>query len=317
MRVNCLRISVTDRCNQRCVYCRPREDCDFIERAEILRYEEIERIIRLFADCGIDSVRLTGGEPLVRRDVVSLVAALARTEGIEQVALTTNGVLLESMAADLKVAGLTRVNVSLDSLQAETYRKITGRDDLARVLRGIHRALAVGLQPVKINAVILRRINLSQILPLAALSIDLPVTVRFIEYCPTNGGTEPADDYVPYTEVRRMVEERFGCLSDAVIVPGNGPASYFKINHAAGMLGFIAGRSTVFCSSCSRLRLTSDGKIKSCLYSARPYDVKKLLRGRASDEQVRELLTQIIAQKAGISRRDPLAEEFCMRKVGG
>jgi len=317
MRVNCLRISVTDRCNQRCVYCRPREDCDFIDRAEILRYEEIERITRLFADCGIDSVRLTGGEPLVRRDVASLVTALARTQGIEQVALTTNGVLLESMAADLKAAGLARVNVSLDSLQAKNYRKITGRDDLSRVLRGIHRAIEVGLQPVKINAVILRRINISQILALAALSIDLPVMVRFIEYCPTNGGTEPADDYVPYSEVRRMVEEKFGRLVDTVIVPGNGPASYFKISGSAGTIGFIAGRSTIFCPSCNRIRLTSDGRIKPCLYSARQYDVKTLLRDGTSDGQIRELLMQIIAHKPAISRLDPFAEEFCMRKVGG
>lgn len=317
MRVNCLRISVTDRCNQRCVYCRPRRDCDFIERAEILRYEEIERLVRLFVDCGVDRVRLTGGEPLVRRDVAALVVALAGTAGIDEVALTTNGILLEAMAADLKAAGLDRVNVSLDSLQAENYRRITGSDDLPQVLRGIHRALEVGLQPVKINAVILRHINAGQIPALAALSLDLPVIVRFIEYCPTSGRTEPAEDYLPCTEIRRAIEKKFGRLHDTVLVPGSGPASYFRLGHSAGVIGFIAGRSTVFCPSCNRIRLTSDGRIKPCLYSARPHDVKTLLRQGASDERIREFLRQIIAQKVGVNRLRSFSEEFCMRKVGG
>jgi GTP 3',8-cyclase len=316
MRVNCLRISVTDRCNQRCVYCRPKADCDFIERTQILRYEEIHRLVRLFADCGIDRVRLTGGEPLVRRDVTSLVAALAGIDGIEEVALTTNGILLGPMAADLKAAGLSRVNVSLDSLQADSYRRITGCADLPRVLRGVHKAIEVGLEPVKINAVVLRGINASQILALAGLSVDLPVIVRFIEYCPTHQRTEPADDYVPYTEVRSIIEGEFGRLLGTIIVPGNGPASYFKIGGSTGAIGFIAGRSMFFCASCNRIRLTSDGRIKACLYSARPHDLKAMLRSGASDEQIREVLRQIIARKPGISRLDPL-EDFCMRKVGG
>lgn len=317
MRVNCLRISVTDRCNQRCVYCRPSEDCDFVEREETLRYEEIQRLVRLFAACGIDRVRLTGGEPLIRRDVVALVAALAGTEGIHEVALTTNGLLLEPTAADLKAAGLSRVNVSLDSLQADSYRRITGCDDLPRVLRGIHRALEVGLRPVKINAVILRGINASQILALAALSIDLPVIVRFIEYCPTSSQTEPAEDYMPYTEVRSIIEREFGRLFDTIVVPGNGPASYAKIRQAAGAIGFIAGRSVFFCPSCSRIRLTSDGRVKPCLYSPGQHDLKTLLRTGASDEQIQEVLRRIIAQKAGINRLNSSTEEFSMRKVGG
>jgi cyclic pyranopterin phosphate synthase len=317
MRVNYLRISVTDRCNLRCVYCRPRHDCDFIERAEILSYEEIHRLVRLFVDCGVDRVRLTGGEPLVRRGVASLVARVARTRGISEVALTTNGVLLASMAEELKAAGLDRVNVSLDSLAAENYRRITGSDCLPQVLRGIHRAAQAGLLPVKINAVILRRINAAQILALAGLSLDLPVAVRFIEYCPTGRDIEPADDYVPYTEVRAIIEREFGRLSDAVAGPGNGPAAYFKISGSAGTIGFIAGRSTMFCPSCNRIRLTSDGRIRPCLYSAFDYNVKRLLRGGASDEKVRSLLAEIIARKGSVNKLDALATEFCMRKVGG
>jgi len=343
MSVNCLRISVTDRCNQRCVYCRPRGDGDFLARAQILRAEEILRLVRLFAECGIDRIRLTGGEPLVRRDVIPLVAGLAGADGIREVALTTNGVLLEAMAADLKAAGLSRVNVSLDSLHARSYGRITGRENLSQVLRGVRRALAVGLQPVKINAVILRRLNASQILDLAALSLDLPVIVRFIEYCPTSCRTEPAEGYMPYAEIRGIVENTFGRLTETVVVPGNGPAAYFQIDRGArdpwpgsgdlwpvardprhgsrgtgyGIIGFIAGRSMVFCSSCNRLRLTSDGLIKPCLYSARPYDVKALLREGASDDRIRALLRAIIAQKAGLSRLNASREDFCMRKVGG
>jgi cyclic pyranopterin phosphate synthase len=317
MAVNCLRISVTDRCNQRCVYCRSRADCDFIARTEILRGEEIQRLVQLFVECGVDRVRLTGGEPLVRRDVVALVAALAGTPGIREVALTTNGVLLEALAADLKRAGLDRVNVSLDALEARTYRAMTGGGDLPQVLRGIRRAVEVGLQPVKINAVILRHINAGQILALAALSLELPVIVRFIEYCPTSCRTEPADNYLPYPEIRAIVEKEFGRLHDTVLVPGNGPASYYRLGRSAGVVGFIAGRSTLFCSSCNRIRLTCDGRIKPCLYSARPHDVKTLLRQGASDDQIRESLRQIIAQKAGLNRLNAFVEDFSMRRVGG
>ena len=317
MSVNCLRISVTDRCNLRCVYCRPQEDCDFIECKEVLTSDEIHRIVELFAGCGVDRVRLTGGEPLMRKDITSLIARLAAIESVRELTLTTNGVLLEQMAEGLKAAGLDRINVSIDSLEANCYRKITGYDFSSEVVLGIRKALEVGLTPVRINAVILKGINHSQVAALAGMSVDLPVTVRFIEYCPTSDDTHPADDYMPYDEIRRIIEDAFGPLQEAAVKRGNGPALYFKIENSAGAIGFISGRSTVFCESCNRLRLTSDGRIKPCLYSPQEYDIRKLVRAGAPDEQIREVLKVIISRKHSFTKLNSPGEGFSMRKVGG
>jgi len=318
MSVDYLRISVTDRCNLRCIYCVPLRDCEFIERKEILTFEEIHRIAGLFAQCGITKIRLTGGEPLVRRNIVQLVRQLAGTPGIDELTLTTNGVLLESMAAQLKAAGLKRVNVSADSAQKENYKQITGFDLLKKVTSGIYKALQVGLKPVKINSVIIKGVNVSQIPALARMSIHLPVAVRFIEYCPTSRYTRPASDYVPNSVVRKIIEDRFGPLSGVVRGDGNGPAMYFKTADSAGCIGFISGRSSFFCRSCNRLRLTSDGKIRPCLYSAYSYDLKELIRvGGASDRQVLNFLKRIIAEKSNYTKLNSFTEEFCMRDVGG
>lgn len=317
MGVNCLRISVTDRCNLRCVYCRPQDDCDFMQQQDVLTSDEIHRIVKLFADCGVDRVRLTGGEPLMRKDITSLVARLAGIESVRELTLTTNGVLLEKMAGELKAAGLDRINVSIDSLEASSYKRITGYDFSSEVILGIRKALEVGLQPVKINAVILKGINHSQVAALAGMSVDLPVTVRFIEYCPTGNDTQAADDYMPYDEIRRIIEDAFGPLCEAAIKRGNGPALYSRIKNSVGAIGFISGRSTVFCESCNRLRLTSDGRIKPCLYSPQEYDIRKLVRGGVPDEQIREVLKVIISWKHTFTRLNSPAEGFSMRKVGG
>jgi cyclic pyranopterin phosphate synthase len=299
------------------VYCRPTQDCNFIEHKEILNFGEIQRIVLLFADCGIDRVRLTGGEPLLRKNITLLVAKLAAIKGIRELTLTTNGVLLLQMAAELKGAGLNRINVSIDSLEADNYKQITGYDFMSRVVGGIEKAIEVGLQPVKINAVILRGINHSQIVALAGMSIDLPVTVRFIEYCPTNKYTHPAEDYMPYSEIRSIVEGAFGPLSSESIRLGNGPAVYFKIRNSAGAIGFITGRSTIFCETCNRIRLSCDGKIKPCLYSAQDYDIGRLVRGCESDEQIRTILAEIITHKHIFTRLNSPTKEFSMRNVGG
>ncbi|MHC4564695.1 MAG: GTP 3',8-cyclase MoaA [Planctomycetota bacterium] len=303
MGVNCLRISVTDRCNLRCVYCRPQDDCDFTQQQDVLTSDEIHRVVQLFADCGVDRVRLTGGEPLMRKDITPLVARLAGIESVRELTLTTNGVLLDKMAAELKEAGLDRINVSIDSLEAGSYKRITGYDFSSEVVLGIRKAIEIGLQPVKINAVILKGINHSQVAALAGMSVDLPVTVT--------------DGYMPYDEIRRIIEEAFGPLCEASINRGNGPASYFRIDNSVGAIGFISGRSTVFCESCNRLRLTCDGRIKPCLYSPREYDIRKLLRGGAPDEQVRKVLKAIMSAKHAFTRLNSPAEGFSMRKVGG
>ena len=317
MKTDYLRVSVTDKCNLRCVYCHPLCGCDFIERKEILRLEEIYRIVRFFVECGIRKVRLTGGEPLVRKNIVYLVKKLAGIEEIEELTLTTNGVLLESLAAELKNAGLQRVNISVDSAESKSYKEITGFDLLPRVTKGIYKALEVGLSPVKINSVIIKGINVSQILPLAQMSVYLPVVVRFIEYCPTNKYTKPASDYVPTSQVRKIIESKFGPLSTMLTGAANGPALYFRIKNSAGTIGFINGRSSIFCHSCNRLRLTSDGKIKPCLYSGHSYDLKKLMRNGASDRKVFDLLKKIMDEKSNYTKVNSFTDEFSMRKVGG
>lgn len=317
MNVDYLRVSVTDGCNLRCIYCNPFGDHGFGESAEILSFDEIHRVVRLCAECGIRKVRLTGGEPLMRRGITGLVRRLAGTSGVDDLSLTTNGMLLGRMAAELKEAGLTRVNISLDAVDEQCYRRMTGFDALSQVLAGMHKALEVGLTPVRLNCVVMREHNLSQVVGLARMTLQVPVSVRFIEYCPTSRVTGPASDYVPNSEVRRTIESQLGRLSAAVVPNAGGPAVYFKADGAAGAIGFISGRSSVFCRQCSRLRLTSDGKIKPCLHSDRHYDVKALLRGNAGDDGVRELIRTILQEKSRYTRLNSTAEDFLMQNIGG
>ena len=317
MSIDYLRVSVTDRCNLRCAYCKPFRGCDFIKHKEILTFEEIHRIVRLFLQCGIRKVRLTGGEPLLRKNIVQLVQKLGAINGIEDLCLTTNGVFLEPMAAELRAAGLQRVNISVDSAERESYKQITGFDLLPRVARGIYKAIEVGLTPVKINSVVIRDLNVSQISALAQVSICLPVTVRFIEYCPTGSPTRVGSDCVPNPEVRRIIERKFGPLVVVLTSDTNGPAFYFKIRNSAGFIGFISGRTSLFCRSCRRLRLTSDGKLRPCLYSAHHYDLKKLIRSGVSDKEVLVLLKRIIEEKPKYTKLNSFTEGFSMYKVGG
>jgi cyclic pyranopterin phosphate synthase len=291
----------------------------FVEPKEILRFEEMQRIVRLFAECGINKVRLTGGEPLVRRNIVQLVQKLSVIRGIDDIALTTNGVLLESLAARLKDAGLRRINISVDSADRESYEQITGFDLLSRATAGIYKAIEVGLAPVKINSVVIRGVNDDdrQIAALAQMSIYLPVTVRFIEYCSTAKHIRLASDFVSSSQVRRALEDKFGVLSPVIGEIGGGPSVYFRIKDAPGCVGFISGRSQLFCKSCNRLRLTSDGKIKPCLYSDCFYDIKELIRGGASDKVVLDLLKKILHEKSDYTKSNSPAPEFSMQNIGG
>ena len=317
MKTDYLRVSVTDRCNLQCVYCHPLGGCSLIDRKEILKLEEIHRIVEIFSYCGIRKVRLTGGEPLVRRNIVYLVKKLSGIEGIEELSLTTNGALLASLAQELKDAGLQRINISVDSTNRKSYKEITGFDLLPKVTKGIYKALEVGLNPVKINSVIIKGINVSQILPLAEMSIHLPVAVRFIEYCPTSQYTKPASDYMPNNELRKVIEREFGPISFVFTRAANGPASYFKIRNAVGTIGFINGRSSIFCRDCNRLRLTSDGKVKPCLYSSQYHDIKKLIRDGADDENVLKLLKRILQEKSSYTKLNSTGSKFHMQKIGG
>jgi cyclic pyranopterin phosphate synthase len=317
MKVDYLRVSVTDRCNLRCIYCNPLGGSGLTDRGKVLNFEEICRVVRLCAECGIKKVRLTGGEPLVREDIVSLVRALAGISGIEELSLTTNGILLERVAAELKDAGLKRVNISLDSTQRRCYRRITGSDLLSRVTDGMHKAIKVGLTPVRINCVVMRDINLSEVPAFAQMSVYLPASIRFIEYCPTSKCAKSASWYVPNSEVRKVIESRFGPLAAVVLPNMNGPAVYFKVADSAGAIGFISSRSSVFCHRCNRLRLTSDGKIRPCLYSAHCYDVKTLVRNGASDRTIQNLIARALRQKRRYTRLNSAPEDFSMQNIGG
>ncbi len=319
MKVDYLRVSVTNRCNLQCIYCHPLSNCGFIEHQEILTFDEIHRIVRLFTRCGIRKVRLTGGEPLLRNNIVQLVRKLSAIVAIKELSITTNGVFLEPLAVELKAAGLQRVNISVDSIERGCYKRITGFDLLPGVAKGIYKAIEVGLTPVKVNSVIIKGLNDSeeQIVALAGMSVHLPVTVRFIEYCPTSKYTKPASDYLPNREVRAVIERKYGPLSSVVMANSYGPALYFKIRDSVGAIGFISGRSSTFCFSCSRLRLTSDGKLMPCLYSAHTYNLKRLIRNRASDRQMQDLLNRIISEKSSYTKLNSFKEEFSMCKVGG
>jgi len=319
MSVDYLRISVSDKCNLRCIYCNPLGDCSFVEREDILRFEEIERIARLFSEFGISKIRLTGGEPLVRKDIVRLVGKLAAIPAIESLALTTNGVLLEHLAAALKAAGLQRVNISVDSVVRDSYKRITGFDLLPKVTKSIYKAIEAGLTPVKINSVIIKGFNDSseQILALAEMSIRLPLIIRFIEYCPTGEYTNQINDYLPNKDVRAIIECKYGPLSDVVEEHNQGPALTFKIKDSVGAIGFISGRSSTFCCSCSRLRLTSDGKIMPCLYSSHTYNLKELIRNGTREAVIRDFLQKIITEKGNYTKKNSLKDSFSMCEVGG
>jgi len=315
--IDYLRVSVTDRCNLRCIYCNPLGQAGPADGRETLSTDEIARLVGLSTRCGIRRVRLTGGEPLLREDIVDLVRRLAGIPGVSDLSITTNGVLLAPMGAELKEAGLKRVNISLDAMDGECYRRIAGADVLSRVIAGLCKAIEIGLAPVRVNCVVLRDVNLSQVGALAEMSLRLPVAVRFIEYCPTTKLTGPASCYVPNSEVHGIIESRFGPLSNVVVPDSGGPATYFKIENAVGAVGFISGRSSVFCQDCTRLRLSSDGKIKPCLYAARSYDVKRLLQAGADDEAVLRLLRKALREKSWYTRLNATAGDFLMQQIGG
>ncbi|MEG0682580.1 MAG: GTP 3',8-cyclase MoaA [Raoultibacter sp.] len=325
--IDYLRISLTDRCNLRCIYCMPEEGVDQLAHKDILRIEEIERAVRVAASMGITRIRLTGGEPLVRKGVVDLVRNIAQTPGIQDVSLTTNGILLPKMAADLKAAGLTRVNISLDTLDAAQFALITRRGKLEDTLAGIEAALAVGFKPVKINAVAVRSLS-QDYLAFAKLSLDRPLHVRFIEYMPV-GESSGADgcgwgpqDVVPTEELIDIIDAAARAAGLGPLVPadksrpiGGGPARYYQFEGAQGTVGFISPLSRHFCAECNRLRLTADGEIRPCLFSDDEFDLKEALR-EGSDEQVRAVMLQALGAKPD-EHHDKVGTQRGMSQIGG
>lgn len=326
-KIDYLRISLTDRCNLRCIYCMPEDGVCSMAHDEILTLEEIEAIVRVAAELGFKHIRLTGGEPLVRKGVVDCVREIIRTPGIERVAMTTNGILLPKMAQDLKDAGLSRVNISLDTLDADQYRFITRRGDLEGALAGIDAALAVGLNPVKVNAVVVRSLN-QDLLAFAKLSLDRPLHVRFIEYMPVgeSSGVDGCgwgpDDEIPSEEVVRIVSEQAEAEGLGPLKPvrgktadGWGPARYFEFEGAQGTVGVISPMSRHFCSECNRLRLTADGKLRPCLFSDLEYDVRTPVRAGDMDG-VRQAILEALGHKPE-DHYDKVGTDRKMSQIGG
>ncbi|TDO78311.1 cyclic pyranopterin phosphate synthase [Halanaerobium saccharolyticum] len=259
--IDYLRISITDRCNLRCRYCMPAEGVENKNHQDILSYEDILKIVKTGIELGIKKVRITGGEPLVRLGVEDFVSKLNKL-GLEDISMTSNAVLLAEKAKKLKEAGLQRINISLDTLDPQKFKEISRRDNLAKVLKGIRAALRVGLEPVKLNVVVMKGINDDEIFDFVELSRREKLSIRFIEYMPLGGEAE-AEKFISSSEIKHLIQASFELLP--AVSTGNGPATYFKLQGAEGTIGFISAMSEHFCSSCNRLRLTADGKFKPCL----------------------------------------------------
>jgi len=315
--INYLRLSVTDRCNLRCSYCMPESGVPQLDRQDVLSYEQMLVLARQAVATGIQKIRITGGEPLVRKGVVDFLAKLAQTPGLQQLALTTNGLLLDRMAGDLKRAGVQRLNISLDSLRPEVFARITRRGDLRQVLAGIAAAEGAGF-PVKINMVVMRGVNDSELEDFAALTLEKPYAVRFIEYMPVIKADGWQSQVLSGAEILSRLAERFAFTP---VVGGglSGPAREYKINGSCGTIGVITPLSGHFCHDCNRIRITASGKLRSCLFSADEFDLKPVLSSE-DPAAIQAVLRQLIRSKPASHGLTPSASAhapFSMAQVGG
>lgn len=304
-RISYLRVSITDRCNERCNYCMPRELQEWLPREDILTYEETLRLIRIAAGLGVTKVRVTGGEPLTRRDVVNFVREIPRIPGIDNVGISTNGTLLaheiagQTMASALRSAGVQSINISLDTLDRAFYRQITGRDFHSQVLEGIEAAIDAGFDQIKLNAVLMRGRNEDQLVPLIEFAGARNLILRFIELMPVST-TEvlTEENFLPVAEARRTIESRYGSLIPEQSFRTNGPATYYQIPGRNQRVGFIGAMTNLhFCESCNKLRLTCDGKLRPCLGSFLEFDIMKPLRAGATDDELRQFFIDVVDRK--------------------
>jgi cyclic pyranopterin phosphate synthase len=293
----------------------PEEGIPLISHEEILTYEEMLRVVRVFATQGISKVRLTGGEPLVRKGIVDFISRLSQIEQIKDLSLTTNGILLKEFAQDLKQAGLKRINISLDSLKRERFLQITRKDDFERVWGGIEEALRVGLSPIKINMVAIQGLNDDEIESFARLTLQLPLTVRYIEYMPSGNGEDwKQADILTIPQIQSRLEN----VGQLIHIPSDqwdGPAKRFRIKGAIGEIGLIGAVSSHFCGDCNRLRLTPDGKIRTCLFSDEEIDIREILRKGGSDQDLKERLLMALRTKPEKHHINTLQFKKCQRNM--
>jgi cyclic pyranopterin phosphate synthase len=305
-RISYLRVSITDRCNERCTYCMPLELQEWLPREGILTFEETLRLIRIAGDLGVSKVRVTGGEPLTRRDVVDFVRRIPEIPGIKSIGLSTNGTLLgreiapgKTMAAALRDAGVQSVNISLDTLDREVYSQITGRDFHRQVLSGIDAAITTGFEQIKLNTVLMRKRNEDQLIPLIEFAGARDLILRFIEMMPVST-TEVLDEnnFVSILETKRSIESFYGTLIPETEFRTNGPATYYQIPGRKQRVGFIGAMTNLhFCENCNKLRLTCDGKLRPCLGSYLEFDIMKPLRAGATDEELRQFFVHVVERK--------------------
>ena len=309
-----LRISVTDRCNFRCTYCMPLDEYEWIDRAEILTYEEITRLARLFVSLGVEKIRLTGGEPLLRRNLEQLVSSLLAIEGVAELCLTTNGSSLAEKIHSLEAAGLRRVNISIDTLDPKKFRAMTKRGDLEKVLEGLFAAKQAGLRPIKLNAVIEKGVNDDEILDLVEFSRKHGFAMRFIEYMDVGNANEWTSQKIVTTkQILETIAARYP-LREAGRGRGSAPSVDYEFVDGGGQVGVIGSVTEPFCGTCTRARLTADGKIVTCLFSNLGHDVKTLMRGGAGDEQLTSFIVSLWRR-----RTDRYSEErfAAMNSVAG
>jgi cyclic pyranopterin phosphate synthase len=326
-RISYLRVSITDRCNERCTYCMPQELQEWLPREEILTFEETLRLIRIAAELGVSKVRVTGGEPLTRRDIVHFIAEIPKIPGIKSLGLSTNGTLLtrqitpdKTMTMALHEVGVQSINVSLDTLDRDVYSRITGRDLHAQVLEGIDAAIAVGFDQIKLNTVLMRGRNEDQLIPLIEFAASRNLILRFIEMMPVST-TEvlSEDNFMPVLEAKRLIESVYGSLIPETEFRTNGPATYYQIPGRKQRIGFIGAMTNLhFCESCNKLRLTCDGKLRPCLGSYLEFDIMKPLRARASDEELKQFFLDVVERKpAQHDFRDNYQPNRKMIAIGG
>ena len=316
-----LRVSVTDRCNIRCFYCMPNENVQFKPRHEILSFEEITRFVDVVAQMGVRRLRITGGEPLVRAELSRLVEQLAALPRVDDLALTTNGILLEEQAGALRRAGLRRINISLDTLEEATFEKISRRTGLRRVLSGIAAAQSAGFESIRLNAIAIRGLTESEVVPLAGFARERNLELRFIEYMPLDADHEwRAADVLDGETIRRTLEAEFGPLLPVAPRHPSQPAVDFEFADGRGRIGLIHPVSQPFCGDCDRLRLTADGHVRNCLFSTAEWDARALLRGGGNDDELAELVRECVRAKApahGIGNADFVQPERAMYQIGG
>jgi len=318
--INYLRLSVTDRCNLRCIYCMPEEGIPFLPHAEILTYEEMQHAVELCVQSGIRKVRLTGGEPLVRKGILRFIEGLCHTEGLEEVSVTTNGVLLKDVARELRGCGICRINVSMDTLNREKFSRITRRDCFNQVWEGIQEADSAGFSPIKLNVVAIKGVNDDEILDFARLTFTKPYHIRFIEMMPVGEKSIwTSERFLSLQEILETVR-RLAPVRAVNRGPLDGPAERYALDGASGEIGLIGALSHHFCETCNRLRLTADGRLRGCLFSDQETDIKTPLRQGESDAHLLELIKTTISNKPrdhGLSKFLPRKCVRSMNSIGG